>query len=195
MYSIIQRNTYTSSISELFNQILGISLTADTSVEGYQAMAQKLNFKHNDLIQYKPQSAYQESWLKSNIFQMIFDNLIMPEIKKGVWHIYDFPPFLRGMSSLNASGWSERVECYIEGIEVSNGYQELSSAKELKEVWQHNNEIRKIENKQPHKLDELLIELIPKINNVAGISLGLERFLMALNLDELNLKISDFFFN
>ena len=192
-YSDIKKNTYTSSVSELFKTILGIPLSADKTGEDYQKMAKELGLQENKLVQYKPNSPYQENWLKSQLFQIIFDHFIMPKIKNGVWHIYDFPLFLRGMSSLNEKGWSQRVECYIEGIEISNGYQELASPEELKEIWQHNNQIRKIDNKPPHKLDELLIELIPKMAGVAGISLGIERLLIALNLNNKNYNIKNFF--
>ncbi len=182
-HSTRYENSSLITVENLFKTVLTISLQPQTSWLEYQNIGLALGCDDHILINYKPSSYYEEEWIKIQIFQIIFDQYIVPSLKEqGVCHVYSFPPFLRGMASLNKAGWAERVECYIDGIEISNGYQELSSPEELKEIWIYNNYIRTIDNKAPHPLDELLLEVIHKIKGVAGIALGVERILIALGM-------------
>ena len=171
-----------ASVKELFQKNLSISLKPETNAKEYQEIALSLGIDPYALPNRRSTVFYEEEWSKTQLFQVIFDQHLIPALKGEVWHIYDFPPFLRGMASLSRAGWAERVECYVDGIEVSNGYQELYSTQELKELWEYNNAIRKIENRPEHPQDELLVETTPKMKGVSGISLGIERSLIALKM-------------
>ena len=171
-----------ASVKELFQKNLNISLEPETNAKEYQEIALSLGMAPYALPNHRPTVFYEEEWFKTQLFQLIFDQYLIPALRGKVWHIYDFPPFLRGMASLSKTGWAERVECYIDGVEISNGYQELYSTQELKELWEYNNAIRKIENRPEHPQDELLIETTPKMKGVSGISLGMERSLIALKM-------------
>ncbi len=167
------------SVKHLFQENLNIDLKSQTSWQEYQEISLSLGL---NISMKKTDAYYKKEWNKMQIFQVIFDQYILPNLRGNIWHVCEFPPFVRGMASLNKDGWAERIECYIDGVEVSNGYQELSSPEELKEAWEYNNKIRKMRNQQEHSVDELLMEVIPNMKGVSGISLGIERVLIALGM-------------
>ena len=173
------KNSQLTSVKNLFQTILNIDLGSQTNWQEYQEIGLSLGLS---IATKKTESYHQQEWSKIQIFQVIFDQHILPNLKGNVWHIYGFPPFLRGMAALNEDGWAERIECYINGVEVSNGYQELSFPEELRKVWEYNNFIRRMGNRPEHPIDELLLEAIPKMKRVSGISLGIERVLIALGM-------------
>ena len=175
------------TVEGLFSDILNIKVRPDSDAGYYTKIALSLGIKEIDVhsVEHPDHNMersdhYIKEWLKAQYFQLIFDNFLFPHLKKGIWHVHDFPPFLRGMAALNKIGWAERIECFYNGIEISSGYQELFTITELKTLWEYNNQIRKLEKKTPHKTDELLIKITPSMKGVAGIAVGIERLLMAM---------------
>ncbi len=94
--------------------------------------------------------------------------------------LYDFPAYARGMAKLNSSGHAQRVECYLNGLEIANGYQELDSKDETIRLWEENNALRISQGKDPHPIDETLAEISHRLGGVSGIAMGLERVIMGL---------------
>ena len=185
------------SIKELFSKNLGFKIQPGSDARVYENIAVSMGIEKISLdsLAHLNHSIerfeyYHNEWLKAQYFQLIFDNFLRPHLKQGIWHVYGFPPFLRGMSTLNEAGWSERIECFYNGIEISSGYQELSKTTELKDLWEYNNQIRRLENKTPHEIDKLLLETTTAMKGVAGIAVGIERLLMAMFGIE---DIKDFF--
>ncbi|MDH5718182.1 MAG: hypothetical protein OEZ22_11180 [Spirochaetia bacterium] len=174
------KNIHHISIKDLFKSILKINLQANWPLKEYEKLAQKNNI-HCKISNLDIDSLIKNEYLKSEIFTVIFDNLIQPHLKEmNICYVYDFPPFLRGMAELSDTGWAKRVECFIEGLEIASGYQEMSDPKEIQNLWENNNLIRKAMGKEIHPLDEMVIETAPKMKNVSGMALGLERLLMKL---------------
>ncbi|MES0488533.1 MAG: amino acid--tRNA ligase-related protein [Leptospirales bacterium] len=97
----------------------------------------------------------------------------------GILFVHEFPQCVRGMAKLDTTGKALRMEAILNGIEIANGYQEMNSPKELVELWNENNDIRKSMGKDPHPVDETLVELTSSLD-ACGMALGLERVLMAL---------------
>ena len=84
------------------------------------------------------------------------------------------------MSKLSLEGWAERIECYIDGIEIANGYQELDNKEDLVTIWKLNNNLREMLGYPPHPIDFFLVEVSDRMKNVAGMAVGFERSLMAI---------------
>ena len=174
-------------IEELFSLFAGSKIQPDSEAKHYEEIALSLGINKIDENSMKALDRhikkfdfYRDEWLKSMYFQLIFDNCLLPNFRKGIWHVHDFPPFLRGMATLGQKGWAERVECFYDGIEISSGYQELFSIAELEALWEYNDQIRRLENKIPHKADKLLIQTTPAMEGVCGVAIGIERLLMAM---------------
>ena len=169
------------SVEDIFFKVLGIKITSSSSIVEYQSIADahniSLQFLNNVPVDLN--ETYIE-WQKIQYFNLIFDHIILPAISEGIWFIKDFPAFGRGMANLNKDGWSERVECYVNGVEIANGYQEMYDIDDLKHLWLLNSQLRQLENKPPHLNDDLLLEITPLMKNVTGMALGLDRLVMLL---------------
>jgi len=96
----------------------------------------------------------------------------------GLLFISEFPEFVRGMAAISETGWAERMEVVLGGVELANAYQECSNSNELLTVWKKNNEIRIQKGKIEHPIDNELINCTSDMKGVSGIALGLERLLM-----------------
>lgn len=173
------------SVTELFQKILQFELLPNTSFSELEALskqhhvyftAQKRNLDHD--------------WVE--LYTVLFDELIEPHLKKlaSVVFVKDYPPLTAAMAKINNNGWASRIECYIRGIEIANGYQEMDDAFALKKFWQKNNQMRLSQNKPIHPIDEQVLQASKSLQNTCGIALGLERTLLAL-FDQF--QIEDFY--
>ncbi len=75
----------------------------------------------------------------------------------------------------------ERFELYIDGLEIANGYTELTDAPQQRERFLQDNAQRAKLGKQTFAIDEAFLNALEKIDGpCAGVSVGLDRLLMAL---------------
>lgn len=102
--------------------------------------------------------------------------------------ITDFP---MSMASLAKTGINEhgdlvakRFELYIDGIELCNGYEELTDADEQADRFDQDNKQRKQHDKPEVLSDNLLISALRSgLPEMSGVAVGLDRLLM-LTLDK-----------
>ncbi|MBN2381652.1 EF-P lysine aminoacylase GenX [bacterium] len=117
-------------------------------------------------------------------FLAIFLEKIEPELGRGKpLLLYDYPARLAALSKYkdNDPGLAERVELYIEGIELANGYTELNDPHEQHQRFVLDRE-RKVElgcQKLPIDVDFLKI-MEHGMPPAGGIALGLDRLLMLM---------------
>jgi lysyl-tRNA synthetase class 2 len=75
----------------------------------------------------------------------------------------------------------ERFELYIDGLEIANGYTELTDPSEQRERFLEDNEKRLRMKKHTFPIDETFLSALETIDTpCAGVSVGLDRLLMAL---------------
>jgi len=124
-------------------------------------------------------------------FHYLFVAEVEPQIKKlpKPLFLYDYPTEVSLMAKAKKDNprICERVELFIAGIEIMNGYSELSDANEQRKRWENYIKLKKLKV----KIDEELLKVLPSIGQVAGAALGVERLLMVL-LGRENIK--DFLF-
>ena len=182
IHNDVSNNKFQSyTVQQLFKLFLNIELTPHTSVEEYYSMAKRYNIGYQEISNVdSSQMAIYEEWQKIQYFNLIFDMVLLPKMQEGIWFVHQFPSFGRGMAHLNIEGWSERTECYINGLEIANGYQEMYNPIELEHLWVLNSQLRFLEGKTPHPQDPLLLELTPRMKDVTGLAFGLERMIMVL---------------
>lgn len=70
----------------------------------------------------------------------------------------------------------ERVELYIGGVEVMNGYSELTDPEEQRRRLEVQRRVRGVD----WPIDEDLLEALPLIGSAAGAAMGVDRLLMCL---------------
>ena len=99
--------------------------------------------------------------------------------------IYDYPPEFSALSRI-IDGKGKRFEAYIGGIELVNGYQELTDTVQLK-VRLEKDKAEKQKKGFDYPLNHELLEAVKDMPECSGASLGIDRFLMVL-LNKENIK-------
>ncbi len=75
---------------------------------------------------------------------------------------------------------SERLEVYLGGLELGNGYTELRDGQELRARFAASAAARRRARREPHPVDEGVIAATAVLPRCAGIALGVDRLVMAL---------------
>jgi lysyl-tRNA synthetase class 2 len=117
-------------------------------------------------------------------FFLIYLNLIEPKLKKYPFLlVYEFPSPLSALSTIKESDprVCERFEVYLNGIELCNAFNELTHAKELKERFKSQNQLKQklygYALPEPKQFYSVMDKGYPAS---AGIALGVERLLTTL---------------
>jgi lysyl-tRNA synthetase class 2 len=77
--------------------------------------------------------------------------------------------------------WVERVELFLGGMELGNGFHELTDPVEQEQRFVSDLEVRKLEGLSLPDMDERLIEALRLgLPDCSGIAVGLDRLLMVL---------------
>jgi elongation factor P--(R)-beta-lysine ligase len=75
---------------------------------------------------------------------------------------------------------AERFELYASGLELANGFSELSDAAEQRRRLGEEQELRRSLNREVFPLDEKFLSALPHIGEAGGVAVGLDRVLMLL---------------
>jgi lysyl-tRNA synthetase class 2 len=75
----------------------------------------------------------------------------------------------------------ERVELYVDGIELANGFSELTDAAEQSRRFEHANALRETAGKPAYDVDRKLIGDLPSLGQCAGIAVGIDRLVAVLS--------------
>lgn len=117
-------------------------------------------------------------------FFKIFLNDVEPKFRDLPYPIFliEYPASMAALAKKKSDNplVAERVECYIAGIELANGFSELTDAKEQRERFIEEQQTRAAQGKTPFALDEEFLRLLPQIPKAAGISVGVDRVIMLL---------------
>lgn len=97
--------------------------------------------------------------------------------------LYGYPPSQASLAKLKQDEFgqevAERFELYINGLEIANGYFELTDAQEQRRRFEHDNKQRETLNLPVIPLDEnLLAALSEGMPDCSGVALGVDRLLM-----------------
>lgn len=135
--------------------------------------------KHNKL----------DDWLvKTNdidiLLQFVFSEFVEINIgKKMPCFVYSFPKNQASLARINPKDprVADRFECYFKGIELVNGFYELSDSKEQFSRFVKDNEQRKALGYEERTIDQRLIEALKhNLPECSGVALGVDRLLMLL---------------
>ncbi|MGQ9507855.1 MAG: EF-P lysine aminoacylase EpmA [Thermodesulfobacteriota bacterium] len=117
----------------------------------------------------------------------LFDELMVKKIEPhlGIYKptfIYDYPSERRSLARLKkgAPSLAERFELYIGGLEIANGFSELTDPEEQRKVFQSEIENRQSLGKEIHPFPEKFLEELESLLPSAGIALGVDRLVMVL---------------
>ena len=97
--------------------------------------------------------------------------------------VYDYPSSQAALAKIRKGSpdVAERFELYINGMELANGFHELSDAEEQAERFHNEQDIRKKLGQQGIPADYNLIAALKQgLPDCAGVAIGLDRLLMVL---------------
>lgn len=121
---------------------------------------------------------------KDNCLHLLMSHSIEPLLKelKEPLFVYDFPLSQGALAKQSITNplVAERFEVYVKGVELANGFHELTDAKEQRARFIADNKKRQQENLPVIPLDENFLKALESLPACAGVALGLDRLLMLL---------------
>jgi lysyl-tRNA synthetase class 2 len=170
--SSLARSWRRITVEQTFRDYLNVELTSLLGdVEGMKKLAISLD----------QTVTAEDSW--DDVFFKIFLSHIEPKL--GI----DQPTFLHrypiSMAALarpcqDDPRFADRVELYIGGLELANGFAELADADEQRKRFEEEQSLRQKLGKKTWPIDEKFLEALPKMGNAVGIAFGVDRFVMLL---------------
>jgi len=102
---------------------------------------------------------------------------------RGYLFVYDYPISQAALARPSAEDASvaERFELFYDGVELANGFSELTDASQQRARFEQDTRLRKARGLPEVEIDQrLLAALESGIEDCAGVALGLDRLLMVL---------------
>ncbi|MFH1405543.1 MAG: EF-P lysine aminoacylase EpmA [Patescibacteria group bacterium] len=117
---------------------------------------------------------------QSDAFYRIFLEKIESHLGKDPIFVYDYPYYQAALAQLTSDGkYAQRFELYINGVELCNGFTELTDTDEQRKRFEQEIHERMNQGKQIFPIDEELLRLLPLIKNPTyGNALGIDRLHM-----------------
>ncbi|MBT4520958.1 MAG: EF-P lysine aminoacylase GenX [Halieaceae bacterium] len=123
-------------------------------------------------------SGSKDLWL-----DLLMSHLIEPDLKElGLCFVYDYPASQAALSRVvtrEGVAVAQRFELYVDGMELANGYFELTDAAQLRSRFRSDN-VRRLESGMaPRPIDELFLSAMERdMPDLSGVALGIDRLLM-----------------
>lgn len=169
---------------ECFEQFLGVNPHQADTTQLRQFCQQHLPCDHlSDTA--KPRNLS----LRDRYLEYLFTSLIEPHLggnlsRPELCFVYDYPASQAALARTDTHAGdaiARRFELFMAGMELANGYYELSDAKQQQQRFIHDNQIRQQMHKPALPMDSLLLDALTHgLPDCAGVALGIERLLMVL---------------
>jgi lysyl-tRNA synthetase class 2 len=113
---------------------------------------------------------------------LLFSVLVEPKLDAVV--VTEFPACQAALAKTGVDAAGDvvalRFEFFLEGLELANGYDELSDEAEIRRRFASNNKIRQQTGAEVIPIDERAIIAMSKMPQCVGVALGLDRLLMQI---------------
>jgi lysyl-tRNA synthetase class 2 len=120
---------------------------------------------------------------------LLLSMVIAPSMQ-GYQFVYDYPKSQAALARINVhdSTVAERFELFFDGIELANGFSELTESSQQRSRFEQDIEVRRNRGLPQYAIDEhLLAALESGLEDCAGVAVGLDRLLMViLGLDSID---------
>ena len=188
-----------SEVAELLQAVLGGDKALFTSYQGIFikiVSVDPLTATFDELVEVLNKYNKAADWLiKMNdadlLLQFIFTEIIEPTIGVNEPHfIYDFPVAQASLAkrSIDDPRVAQRFECYFKGIELVNGFNELTDADEQAVRFEEDNAKRAVQGLSVKPIDKNFIDALTHgLPQCSGVALGIDRLVMlALDIKEIS---------
>jgi lysyl-tRNA synthetase class 2 len=132
-------------------------------------------------------SRYAPITLEEALVQDKFDEILVDCIEPQLGinkptFIYDYPAKLAALAKIKKSDPSvaERFELYIGGLELANGFSELTDTNEQKQRFEEASRLRAMKHWARYLMPEKFLQALQTMPPCAGIALGIDRIVMIL---------------
>jgi len=172
MAAVLERDSYrVVSYREIFCEQL--------QLDPFSASDAELEACVRSHIDYRPGPEPRDLWL-----DLLLSHVIEPRLTtEGLLFVHDYPASQAALARLreDASGcYAERFELYVDGVELANGYCELTDAAEQRCRFEHDNQLLQARGQPPRPLDEWLLQALQSgLPMCSGVALGVDRLLQA----------------
>lgn len=121
-----------------------------------------------------------DTW--DDLYFKIFLSEIEPELAKKGCFLHRYPISMAALAKpcTDDPRFAERVELYLGGVELANGFHELADADIQRARFIEEQELRRSLGKKVWPLDEGFLSDLPKMGNAVGIAFGVERLAMLI---------------
>ncbi|HDR0619156.1 TPA: elongation factor P--(R)-beta-lysine ligase [Pasteurella multocida] len=176
-----------NEVDDLLQQILDCKPTESLS---YQFVFQEyvgldpLSAEKTELVakakQYHLQQAEQQD--RDTLLQFLFSTVVEPNIgKENPVAVYHFPATQAALAQISSEDHrvAERFEFYYKGLELANGFHELTDVNEQLHRFEQDNVQRQKMGLPQRQIDKRLLGALQAgVPNCSGIALGVDRLLM-----------------
>lgn len=159
------------SYGELFQSFLGLNPHTASVAQLAQVAASRLGIHWDD--------SDKSLWL-----DLLFSHCIEPHLDNIVL-VYDYPACQCALAKVvegeQGQSVAKRFELFWDGVELANGYWELTDAREQEKRFAHDNKVRQQLGLPEVMADrQLLAALEAGLPECAGVAMGVDRLLMCL---------------
>ena len=160
------------SYGDCFEQTLGID-PHEAKLSALQFLAEEKGY---------PQWS---SETRANCLDLLFSELVEPQLSKGLVTVYDYPACQAALAQTHQDTKgrkvSRRFESFLNGMELANGYFELTDADQQLQRFQQDIEQRQQADKPAMSIDPQLDKAMQQgLPSCSGVALGVDRLLMQL---------------
>jgi elongation factor P--(R)-beta-lysine ligase len=120
-----------------------------------------------------------KNWKRDTLLNLLFSFLVEPHLGKNqLTVICDYPASQAALAKVEGEV-ARRFEIYAEGIELANGYDELTNAKEQCRRFIEDNEERVQMGKAPLPIDEAFLAALEEgLPDCRGVAVGFDRLML-----------------
>jgi len=128
---------------------------------------------------------------RDTLLQLLFMLGVEPEIgKEKPAFVYHFPATQASLAEISTEDHrvAERFEVYFKGIELANGFRELTDSREQRQRFMQDNKKRVAAGLPEHPIDTNLLDALAHgMPECSGVALGVDRIIMlALKAEQLS---------
>ncbi len=162
-----QRTSYT----DLFQQYLNLNIQTCTDEQLRQVIADA-GWMHESI----------DLFNRDTCLQLLMSHAIEPQLGfEAPLFVYDFPSTQAALARLSQTQppMAERFELYIQGMEIANGFHELTDPEEQRQRFLRDQQHRQQRGETIPSIDPRLLSALKYgLPDCAGVALGIDRLLM-----------------
>lgn len=160
------------TVNEAFKTHAGVDLLATLRPDG---TADRDALAAVSPVAFRPE----ESW--SDIFSRILSEKVEPQLGNGrITVLYEYPAVEAALARTTTrdARVAERFELYACGVELANGFGELTDAEEQRRRFVAEMDVKEQTYGERYPIDEELLEALAMMPPASGVALGLDRLVM-----------------